>query len=317
MNIYMKFKILVALLVSVSAIGWNFVPAAPIPVPIPVDISFEKVAEIQDFSVTIHAGMAQGSGEIKTRDGVSFVWTAGHVVAHLRSTRQVIDPKSGSVRTLVEFKDAKVVKEFVEDGRSVGRLEMDAEIIRYSDADNGEDLALLRVRKKNFIKSSVQFYLEDKTPPVGTTLYHCGSLLGQVGSNSFTRGIMSQHGRVIYGKVYDQTTCAAFPGSSGGGVYMADGRMVGMIVRGAGETFNLIVPVRRIREWAKTANVEFAIDDKVKMPSDADMKKIPVEEIGASFPSGAADKNSEKEISDRNKKFPYLIERDRMPKIDD
>lgn len=236
-------------------------------------IKFRTVADIQDFSVTIHAGNAQGSGEIKTRDGVNYVFTAGHVISHLKTSRSIIDA-SGSTKTVVEFLDPKIVKELVEDGRSVGRIQMDAEVICYSDSEDGEDLALLRIRKKNFIKSSVQFYLDDKIPPVGTTLYHCGSLLGQFGSNSFTRGVMSQCGRVLYGKVYDQTTCAAFPGSSGGGVYLADGRMCGMVVRGAGETFNLIVPSRRIKEWAKKAGVEFAIDDKVPVPSEVELKKI-------------------------------------------
>lgn len=259
------------------------------------------VDTIQDLSVTIHAGGAQGSGEIKTRNGVNYVWTAGHVVDGLRTTRTIIDSKSGGTKTIVEFKDAKVVTELIEDGRAVGRLEMDAEVIRFSDSENGEDLALLRVRKKNFVRSSVQFYLEDKIPPVGTTLYHCGSLLGQMGSNSFTRGIMSQHGRVLHNKVYDQTTCAAFPGSSGGGVYLADGRMCGMIVRGAGETFNLIVPVRRIRDWAKRAGVEFALDDKVIVPSDADLRKLGVEDTGAKF--GPAESMPKEKV----KSFPFLI----------
>ncbi len=261
------------------------------------NVNFKKVAEIQDFSVTIHAGNAQGSGEIKTRDGISYVWTAGHVIAHLRTTRSIIDA-NGASKTVVEFEDAKVVKEFVQDGRSVGKSEMYAEVLRYSDADNGEDLALLRVRKKDFIKSSVQFYLDEQIPPVGMTLYHCGSLLGQFGSTSFTRGIMSQHGRVLYGKVYDQTSCAAFPGSSGGGVYLNDGRMIGMIVRGAGETFNLIVPVRRIRDWSKKVGIEFAIDDRIPVPSEGDIRKFSI------------DSNSNKEKSpsvDSNKGFKFLI----------
>ena len=64
---------------------------------------------------------------------------------------------------------------------------------------------------------------------------------------------------------------------------MTDGRYVGMLVRGAGEGFNLIVPVRRMRKWAKNANVLWALDPRVKMPSEDDMKKIPVEDIGADF----------------------------------
>ena len=43
-----------------------------------------------------------------------------------------------------------VVKRLREGGRTVGRLQMDAEVLKYSDADDGHDLALLRVRKLEF-----------------------------------------------------------------------------------------------------------------------------------------------------------------------
>lgn len=296
-----KLLVAIALSCALAAGTMGMVSGAEEASPDSSDASTSMVANLQDLSVTIHADNAQGSGEIKTRNGVNFVWTAGHVVSHLRNTRTVVDPKTGTTRTVVEFKDAKVVKELIEDGRAVGRLEMDAEVIRYSDADNGEDLALLRVRKKDFIKSSVKFYLDKKIPPVGTRLFHCGSLLGQMGSNSFTSGIMSQHGRVFANKVYDQTTCAAFPGSSGGGVYLSDGRMIGMIVRGAGETFNLIVPVRRMQDWAKKAGVEFAMDDSVAVPSDDEMRRMPVEDTGKSFDSAPQGKPAEQ------KSFPFMI----------
>lgn len=248
---------------------------------------------LQDVSVTIHAKSSQGSGTIKTRDGVNYVWTCGHVVRSLRSEREVIDPKTGGKKTVIEFDDAKIVKELVEDGRSVGQVMMAAEVIRYSDAENGEDLALLRIRKKNFVSCSVQFYLDEKIPPLGTKLLHCGSLLGQQGSNSMTNGIVSQHGRVLNNVVYDQTTCAAFPGSSGGGVYLEDGRYMGMIVRGAGETFNLIVPQRRLAKWAKKVGVDFALDDNIAVPSEDDLKKHPVEDSapGGSFRQEAAGRN--------------------------
>jgi S1-C subfamily serine protease len=268
---------------------------------------------LQDISVTIHASGAQGSGVIKNRDGVSYVLTAGHVVAHLRHTRQVVDPATGSTKTKIEFDDAKIVKELYEGGRSVGRVEMDAEVIRYSDADNGDDLALLRVRKKDFVSSSTHFYCGDTAIPVGTKLLHVGSLLGQLGSNSLTSGIVSQHGRVLNDKVFDQSTCAAFPGSSGGGVYReADGLYIGMLVRGAGETFNLYVPMHRIQAWAKRVNVEWVLDDKIAVPDAKTIKKTPVEELGGrdqDGPGAAADKKP----YDVDKEFPFLIKINKKP----
>jgi hypothetical protein len=252
------------------------------------DASVEKLT---DISVTIKTDRGQGSGTLFVRrngnDEVAYVWTAAHVVESLRKVRPVIDTKTGTNKFVVEFKDAEIVQELNQDGRRIGEIKMDAEVVRYSDAEQGHDLALLRVRKKNFVPAdqTATFFLDEPIPGQGTELFHVGSLLGQVGANSLTTGIISQNGRVLkFGAnavIFDQTTVTAFPGSSGGGVYLkGDGRYVGMLVRGAGETFNLIVPVRRMREWAKKAGVEFAMDPRVEMPSDEDFKRIPVEDSG-------------------------------------
>ena len=50
-------------------------------------------------------------------------------------------------------------------------------------------------------------------------------------------------------KVFDQVTAVAFPGSSGGGMFLkANGEYVGMLTQGVMKLqgFNFIVPVRRI-----------------------------------------------------------------------
>lgn len=241
---------------------------------------------LQDISVTIRSNTGEGSGVVFSRKtdagAVNFVWTAGHVVSGLRSEREVISA-TGSKQTIVEFADARIVKTLVENGRTIGRLELDAEVIRYSNAESGDDLALLRLRKKNFIESTVKFYPEAEIPSLGTELYHVGSLLGSQGANSMTSGIYSQYGRLIGKTVYDQTTVVAFPGSSGGGVYLKNGDYVGMLVRGAGEGFNLIVPVRRIKAWAKRVQVEWALDESVPVPSDEEMAKFPIEDTGRPF----------------------------------
>jgi hypothetical protein len=256
---------------------------------------------LQDVSVTVKASGGEGSGVIVTRAvsisaddkdkpttiKVNFVWTAAHVVDDLRSVRTVI--KDGRSTKIIEFKDAQIVQELVEDGRRVGEMKMEAKVIKYSDSENGEDLALLMIRKKGYIDKSVTFYQgEGKPVAIGTELYHVGSLLGQTGSNSMTRGICSQVGRVLDlgtgdGVVFDQTTVTAFPGSSGGGVFLSErsgkksGQYMGMLVRGAGETFNLIVPVRRMRDYAKKHNVLWAIDTDVKVPTLQEITTLLVE----------------------------------------
>lgn len=474
---------------------------------------------LQNISVTISAGGSQGSGVTVVRgDGITFVWTAAHVVDGLRKTREIIDSRTGTKRTVVEFIDPKVVKILVENGRTVGRMEFDAEVIRYSDSDDGEDLALLKVRKKGFAMDGAKFYLEDKIPDIGTPLFHVGSLLGSVGANSMTSGIVSQQGRLIGKTVYDQTTVTAFPGcltadamvtladgsemsiasiqgggevlsydsrvvmadgtwsrsikegdqvlsfqtitgeiikktgsdnlrpvtrgrvekawptgvkpvfkistrnrnikatgnhpfvrvvtvpsvdtrtyhiaqwcradelkpgdvvavmqkhveyrksdginlthtfgkkenhlpeglkferiasiepageemtydiavksyhnffangflvhnSSGGGVYLTDGRYVGCLVRGSGEQFNLIVPVRRMRDWAKRAGVMWALDPAVAMPTEEELQKLPIEDSGVDFQSSiGSEKKPCASHAINSKLHPFLIHREK------
>ena len=262
---------------------------------------------LQDISVTIRAEdsyqKSEGSGVLITRkvgdEQVTFVWTAAHVVDHLRNVRTVIDSE-GQSRKLVEFADVQIIKELIESGRRVGEMKMDASVIKFSHADTGHDLALLMVRARDYGKSSAAFYKDADTNivPIGTNLFHVGSLLGQMGANSMTTGIISQLGRLDGGKVeFDQTTVTAFPGSSGGGVYLTDGKYIGMLVRGAGEGFNLIVPIRRMASWAKQNNLMWALDSSIKVPSIEVITSMPIESTSKkSFGAGTSSKN-----------YPFLI----------
>jgi hypothetical protein len=249
--------------------------------------------DLQAISVTIKAGNSQGSGSLITRtigeDTVSFVLTAAHVVDGLRTTRSVI--VNGQTRILVEYKDAEVVQELQQDGRRIGEVKYEAKVIKVSDADYGEDLSLLMVRRKNAYPLSITTkFKTDKNyiPAIGTKLVHVGSLLGQFGANSFTNGLVSQTGRTLTMKganvkVFDQTTVTAFPGSSGGGVFLEDtGDYVGMLTQGVPQAqgFNFIVPVRRIHEWATTANIEWAVDPGAKVPTLKEINSITVEDSG-------------------------------------
>lgn len=233
---------------------------------------------LQAVSCNIHAGRSQGSGVLQTVGDQTWVLTAGHVISHLKHYSLGYD-SAGRAKKVAEFDDAEVVQEFVENGRTVGEVRYAAEVIRYSNAESGEDLAFLRIRKKNVTKEKVKFYLDDKVPKAGTSLIHIGSLLGQSGYNSVTTGVLSSVGRVYNRTVYDQTSCTAFPGSSGGGVFFKDtGAYMGMLVRGSGETFNLVVPVRRMAAYAKRTGVYFTMDGSDKAPTDAELKKQPIEE---------------------------------------
>jgi hypothetical protein len=122
---------------------------------------------------------------------------------------------------------------------------------------------------------------------------------------------MSQVGRVLNlgsggGTVFDQTTVTAFPGSSGGGVFLTNGKYVGMLVRGAGETFNLIVPVRRMKSWVKSRGIEWVLDPNAPMPTLEYIKNMEVENESSEH------KTNTSKDSESSKAFPYLI-RDMRP----
>ena len=55
------------------------------------------------------------------------MWTAGHVINHLREVRSVI--VEGQTIKLVEFDDVQIIKELVEKGRRVGEIKMDTQIV--------------------------------------------------------------------------------------------------------------------------------------------------------------------------------------------
>jgi S1-C subfamily serine protease len=218
------------------------------------------------------------------------VLTAAHVVASAKSTRSSI--VDGEKRTVTEFEEIDVVKELRQDGRRVGEITMSAVVVRYSDAREGEDLALLVLRKRDYSESSIEFMPGEDIVPVGTHLYHVGSLLGQFGSNSMTDGLVSQVGRTLSvgngaGTTFDQVSCIAWPGSSGGGVFISDqhedesmhGKLVGLLVRGAGNGgggFAFIVPARRIYTWAHDSDASWLLDPKVQQPCLDDIYKAPM-----------------------------------------
>lgn len=238
--------------------------------------------EINDASVTIlydtQFSKFEGSGVlIKAKDSSVWVLTAAHVIANAR-----YEVKDQNEKTSVRFDDIIIQKQLVENGRNVGKIEYYAEVVRYSSINKGQDLALLRIRSKNYPLNGngIKFYKGAMLPPVGCAVWHVGSLLGQFGHNSTTDGIISQHGRLIGKDVYDQTTCTAFPGSSGGGVYLkSTGEYVGMIVRGVEGGFNLIIPVRRIHSWAKAVEVDFIFDNEKDVPDNKKLFSRDIEDV--------------------------------------
>ena len=227
---------------------------------------------LQAVTVRVDVGRGCGTGVLVTRQigevTRTFVWTAGHVVAHLRK-------QNGT------FRNAIIYQEQRDRGKYKDKSQVEAKVIAYSDPDAGEDLALLEVLRDNFCPLSVSatFVLDDEIPAVGTELVHVGCTLGLY--NSVSRGIISQTDRDVLGTgtMFDQTSCMGYPGSSGGGVYRSkDGKCIGLLVRGAGPGLNYIVPVRRMLPWARKMKVEWAINPDCKLPTHVVRDETPLDD---------------------------------------
>lgn len=263
---------------------------------------------LTSISVTIRAeagySRSEGSGTLFKRkvgdEDVVLCHTAAHVIAHMRSVREeIVDGKPVKV---VEFGNPSLVRKLrnPDTGRIVGETVVSAQVIRYSDADTGHDLALLKVLAKDFkAPNSVKFFPKDgKLVPLGTHLWGCGSLLGSDGANSITDGVLSQHGRILFRSTdFTQVSTVAFPGSSGSGNFSDKGVYVGMLVRGTQtQGFNFLVPIKRM--WICYEKMPWAMDAAVKV-TEADFKATPIEDTVRTAGSGKGDE----------KAFPFLIRR--------
>ena len=258
---------------------------------------------LNKISVTVRAESdfqrAEGSGSLYVRkvDGkdMTFCWTAGHVIDHLRKIEERIE--SGKPVKIITFENPKLVRELRNaDGRRTGEVVVDAKVIRYSPADK-HDLALLLVISEDFkAEATVEFYPKGgKLSRIGTHLNHCGSFLGSDGSNSYSDGTLSAHGRILFKVPFMQTTAPAYSGSSGGVMADDKGLYAGMLVRGAGSDYNLCVPVARMWKWASANAVEWAMNPKLPIT----MKEINALPIEGPSEQGGGD--------GKHKSYPFLI----------
>jgi S1-C subfamily serine protease len=253
---------------------------------------------LQRASVNVAAGASQGSGAIvlvEDADGERSTWilTAEHVVRGLRQVRDVIGPE-GDSRKQVSYRDAQVIQEQVADGRAVGEIKFDARVVS---VDPRRDIALLRVRA-NFTDAGVRFYQGDEIPPPGTATFHLGSPGGRSlgGTASLTDGIISRigvrapdFGGSEHG-IFDQTTCPALPGSSGGIVALRDtGEIIGILTLGLRgvDSFNWFVPIRSIRAWGNEIGAPWLLDPEAERPAKDAFDRIPLEVDPAGHASAA------------------------------
>ncbi|MBI2117441.1 hypothetical protein HYT95_00945, partial [Candidatus Peregrinibacteria bacterium] len=140
-----KWKSAIIALMATVLVASTALAAAPeqkkVSPPASVDLKIGSPEELGEYlqatSVTLRTGYAEGSGTVCRIDsGRIYILTAGHVIADLRSTREIIDPATGTRRTVVEFEDASIILQYRDDeGRTVGDVRWFARIVKYSDSE--------------------------------------------------------------------------------------------------------------------------------------------------------------------------------------
>jgi len=173
------------------------------------------------------------------------------------------EKKDGKVR----YQPATIKQRIMKRGVFVGNIQLSATVVRVSDMHNSYDLALLKVASGKHFKRGAVIY-RGLIPQIGTKVCHVGSLQGPIGEGSFSEGIVSQHYRSFPGAGVhlDQTTAIIYPGSSGGGMFLPNGQLVGIVTRGIGPGIAFYVPTRLVLRWAKQSGIEWVFDSSGVMP---------------------------------------------------
>jgi S1-C subfamily serine protease len=198
-------------------------------------VSATAIQDVLGSSVSLRCShtsppKGNGSGTIIHRFGHTYVLTAWHVLRCTINQRTNMDEK---------------VYVGVYQGTNVWR----GRVINWNEK---HDLALLRLEDVGLVGKSAEFFNPAYLPPIGARVLHAGNLFGSH-PNSFSDGVIANlyvRSSLTPHTYFDQTTLTVYGGSSGGGAFTSDGRYLGMVTQMAAPGLNLIVPVRRMWEWA-------------------------------------------------------------------
>lgn len=117
-------------------------------------------------------------------------------------------------------------------GKKIGAYCITADVIGTASAT---DVAILRPRTAGAIRRFVSPAKNREALPAGSEVFHVGNFYGSLMPSCVSRGIVSRNDAQAsdpqcHWKTVDQTTALAIGGSSGGGLFNADGELVGIVV---------------------------------------------------------------------------------------
>lgn len=236
--------------------------------------------DLLDYSVLVKNSQGgQGTGVIFVNGDKVFCWTAAHCVTDCG--RNVERTVNGETKKFWEWDEVQLIRVRNYNGRKTGFVTFFAKVIRYSEV---EDVALLQVYEDASFFKSATFAPVNYSPRLNTQVWHSGGFWGIPGAGSFSSGYICNLGRLRAPlgheewrgpKIMDQVNIIAAPGSSGGGVIEKDtGHVIGLLT----ETINsiagayLILPTRRLWDYAERANCLFAMDKTQSVPEGFDVE---------------------------------------------
>jgi S1-C subfamily serine protease len=257
------FALALTLVIALSAVYLNAAVPPGSPVPDAACVRIECPGNHSGSGFAFHNGTDE------------FVWTAGHVVKSCETIRKVVDPLTGKSRWEVSYDDCKVVQSIQEGGRKVGETFRFAEILRFSDIDEGMDIALLKTRSR---LTSVGVKISRERAVVGDRIQHIGSPSGRSFEYSFLSGAVSGVNRPRHGlkhaegkpvpSYYDQYDLAIAGGCSGGPAFCPKtGEVVGLVTAQHSENPSIAfsIPAWAIRKFAREHGCLFAVDASEKV----------------------------------------------------
>jgi S1-C subfamily serine protease len=128
--------------------------------------------------------------------------------------------------------------------------------VKLDKKDGARNLCLLSVPGASF--SNVNF-IQDKEPVIGSKIYAISNALGL--GLSISEGVVAGI-REFRGESYIQFTAAIAPGSAGGGLFDADGKLIGLINyrQMDGQNVNFAVPARWLTQIEQRAGSTDAVE---------------------------------------------------------
>ena len=139
-----------------------------------------------------------------------------------------------------------------------------------------KDLCLL-VLDDIVTEESVRFSTERSK--VFDEIYHMGSLAGLDGQDSLSTGIISFISRKLENLEVDQTTVPVGKGSSGGGMFVSDGKCIGITIAMAGCSTSFMVPSEHVIDWLETSEFSWLLDVSEETPTIEELNKKHIDNI--------------------------------------